>query len=401
MGGEGTGTLITGISGGGGIVTQPTIEPITMAELKLDLRMDSGSLADNIEESQSIVPGSHGIHELMTLDVAPGGAGWAAGDTITGVSSGETCIVVEVLTTTTYYVRDRSGTFTLGEVLTNGTDTADQGATYPTFATGYYLIGSAVEVLGYDAVVMLNAGTNGASGTVDVKIQESDDTTTWTDWSSGAFTQVTTANDNAVYEKAYTGTKRYVRAVAKVLVAACEFGASVIRMSATSVEDDLLNDIITAAREVVEDMTRRHLLTQTWDYALDAWPAENYIRIPGGNLQSVSSVKWTDSDGTETTLTEDTDYRVEINGDQCGRVVLPNSVSWPSGTLYSTRPIVIRYVAGWTAAANVPKKIKQAVRMIAADMYENRQTQVLTNQSYQENKTVNRLLASVKLWDEF
>lgn len=70
--------------------------------------------------------------ELLTLDVAPGGSGWVAGNTITGNTSSATCVIVEVLTTTTYRVKDRSGTYTLGEVLTNGTNTADQGVAYPT-----------------------------------------------------------------------------------------------------------------------------------------------------------------------------------------------------------------------------------------------------------------------------
>lgn len=72
--------------------------------------------------------------ELLTLDVAPGGSGWAAGDTVTGQTSAKTCIIVEVITTTTYRVRNRDGTFTLGEILSNGTNTADQGAANPTFA---------------------------------------------------------------------------------------------------------------------------------------------------------------------------------------------------------------------------------------------------------------------------
>jgi hypothetical protein len=69
--------------------------------------------------------------ELLTLDVAPGSA-WVAGDTVTGQTSVVTCEIVEVLTTKTYRVKDRSGTYTDGEVLTNGTGTADQGAGYPT-----------------------------------------------------------------------------------------------------------------------------------------------------------------------------------------------------------------------------------------------------------------------------
>jgi uncharacterized phiE125 gp8 family phage protein len=404
MSGSGTGTPVTALPSGSGLVTGPAIEPITLAELKLHLRLDSETLAGNLTTSQSILPGSHGIHELMTLDVAPGGAGWAAGDTITGATSHETCIIVTKLTALTYYVRNRSGAFTLGEILSNGTATADQGAAHPTFSSaGYYLIGTAVDVLGKTALVNLNAGTVGASGTVDAKIQESHDNATFTDWTGGAFTQVTAANDNAVQEKAYTGAKQYIRVVAKVLVAACEFGVDIIVNAATTAEDDLLTVLITAAREHVEDITRRAILTQTWDYCLDAWPKGNEIILPRGNLQTVTSVSWKDDDGTETTLTLTTDYLVETNGEMFGRIVLPYGVSWPSGTLYPSNPIRIRFVCGWTAAASIPSKIRTAVKMIAADMYENREAQSIhtTMQPYTENPTVQRLLASARLWGEF
>lgn len=374
----------------------PTIEPITLAELKTHLRLDSETLSGNLTTYQSILPGSHGIHELMTLDVAPGGAGWAAGDTISGQSSSQTCVVVQVLTTKTYYVRNRSGVFTPGEILTNGTATADQGATSPTFSSaGYYLIGSAVDVLGKTAIVNLNAGTVGSGGTVDAKIQESDDATTWTDVTSGAFTQVTATNDNAVQEKAYAGVKQYIRVVAKVLVAACEFSVDVIVNAAATAEDDDLTDLITDGRAYVEAVTRRALLTQTWDYYLHAWPSGSCIVLPFGNLQSVTSVSWKDSDGTESTLTVTTDYLVETNGSQCGRVTLPFSGSWPSGELYPVTPIKIRFVCGWTAAALVPRNIKRAVKLAAEDFYYHGDRHDVLRPA------VDSLLASWRLWEEF
>lgn len=387
------------------LITAPVIEPISLAELKLHLRIDSGSFADNVDETQSIAPGAYDItYELMTLDVAPGGAGWAVGDTITGVSSAKTCTIVTVITTKTYIVKSRSGTYTLGEVLTNGTATADQGAANPTFATGYRILGESVEVLGYTSLVVLQSGTNGATGTVDVKIQESDDNSTWTDWSSGAFTRVTTSNDNSTQEKAYTGTKQYIRTIAQVLVATCSFGTTIVRLTATSAEDDLLNAIIVASRELVEDMTSRALLTQTWDYYFDSFPSTDYIKLPFGNLQDVAAtqyVKYTDSDGTQTTMVEDTDYLWETNGIGCGRVVLPYGVDWPSFTAYPSNPIVIRFVCGWTTAALVFYKIKAACKLIAADLYANREGQIVSVQNYQVNRTVRALLSSAKLWDEF
>jgi len=261
-------------------------------------------------------------------------------------------------------------------------------------------VGAGVSVLGKTALVNLNAGTVGAGGTVDAKIQESDDNATWTDWTGGAYTQVTAANDNAIQEKQYTGSMAYIRVVAKVLVAACEFGADILTISHETIEDTWLNDAIQAAREDVEDTTRRQLLTATWYYYLDRFPDKNYIVIPFGNLQSVTSVKYKDSDGTETTMTVTTDYIVELNGEGCGRIVLPYGMSWPSATLYPSNPITIEFVCGWTAAASIPKKIKQACLMICADLYANRGEKII-GQSVSEDKTADRLLASYRLWEEF
>jgi len=327
-----TETPDTGTSSGGGLVVAPVIEPISLAELKLHLRLDSGSFADNVDEVQSLKPDSYVI-----------------------------------------------------------------AANYTTH------VGTGIDVLGYNAVVVLNSGTNVATGTVDVKIQESDDDSTYTDWTGGAFTQVTTANDNAIQEKAYTGTKQYIRTVAQVLLATCDFGTTVIRLAATSYEDDLLTDLIQAAREHVEDITRRALLTQTWDYCLDKFPDVNYIVLPLGNLQSVTHVKYTDSDGDETTMTVTTEYIVETNGTMHGRIVLPYGVNWPSFTAYSSNPIVIRFVCGWTSAAALPSKIRTAIKLICTDMYVNREAQVfgISGSAYQENQTVRRLLASSRLWTEF
>jgi uncharacterized phiE125 gp8 family phage protein len=269
--------------------------------------------------------------------------------------------------------------------------------------TAYTLLGTAVEVLGKQAIVYLQPINNGAAGTVDVKIQESDDNTTWTDWTGGAFTQVTEAIDTAIQEKQYTGSKRYIRVACKTLVAACEFGVAVLVKDAETDDDDLLADILDAAVDHVEDITRRILLTSTWDYSIQDWPDGDRIILPGGNLQSVTSVIWKDTDGTETTLTENTDYLVETNGEQCGAIVLPYMDTWPNGTLYPSNPIPIRFIAGWTAAASIPSKIRTAIKMICGDLWENRESQIVnpTNQPFAENITVKRLLASAKLWDEF
>ena len=310
--------------------TAPIIEPITLTELKLQIKQDSGSFADNVDEVQSLVPDEYAI-----------------------------------------------------------------AADYTTH------VGTGIDVLGYEAIVILNSGENQATGTVDCKIQESDDNIIYTDWTDGAFTQVTTANDNAIQEKAYTGSKQYIRTVAKVLLAACEFGTTVIRLTGDATDDDLLTDIIATARQHVENITRRALLTQTWYYYLDKWPSAKYIKMPLGNLQTTNlSIKWKDTDGTETTLTLTTDYLIETNDEKCGRIVLPYGETWPSGTLYPSNPIKITFQCGWTAAASIPSVIRTAVKMIGSKLYTSRGEDVYGLTVHEDN-FFQKLLASYRLWDEF
>jgi hypothetical protein len=71
--------------------------------------------------------------ELLTIDSTPTPAVWAAGSTLTGATSTETCVVISKVTATTYLVESRSGTFTDGEVISDGTNSRDCGAGYPTF----------------------------------------------------------------------------------------------------------------------------------------------------------------------------------------------------------------------------------------------------------------------------
>lgn len=270
---------------------------------------------------------------------------------------------------------------------------------------GYTLYGSGADVLGKKAIVFLRPVDNGAGATVDVKIQESEDNTNWTDW--GAFTQVTEANDTVVQEKEYTGSKRYIRTAAKTLILACSYGTDILVQSATAVETDKLTSILKAAREHVEGMTSRALLTQTWEYYLDQWPQGDTIKLPFGNLQSIAEFSYKKSGwasaADDVDMVAGTDYILEQNGAGVGRLVLPYGGSWPSDILYPANPIMIRFVAGWLTAAAVPYKIKAAMKLIAADLYFNVEGQIVVApaQAYSENKTVQNLLASERLYEMF
>jgi len=293
------------------------------------------------------------------------------------------------------HLRLDSGTFS-----DNITSTQSIAPGSQAVAAAYTLEGTGVDVLGKNTVVLLESGTNLAGATNDTKIQDSDDNLTYTDWTGGAFTQVTTANDNATQEIAYTGIKQYIRVVCTVAGDACSFGVSVVEYAPTSSEDDLLDDIIEAARDYVEEITRRQLITATWEYYLDGFPSSNSFKLPFGNLQTADLViKYTNSAGTETTMTLTTDYLIETNGDQCGKIVLPYGETWPSFTKYPSNPIKVTFKCGYgDAGSDVPEKIRAAIKMTCAKLYEGRGEDVLGVSVY-EDQVVQRLLASVRLWD--
>lgn len=64
-----------------------------------------------------------------------------------------------------------------------------------------------------------------------------------------------------------------------------------------------LENLITTARLDVENDTSRKIIIQTWDYFPQGWPSSDRIKLPFGNLQSITSINWKDADGAETNMT--------------------------------------------------------------------------------------------------
>lgn len=255
--------------------------------------------------------------------------------------------------------------------------------------------GSGVDVLGYSVLVVLQAGT--CAGTLDVHLEESDDDVTYTDVTGGAFAQVTVTNDNATYTKEYAGGKRYVRAVGEVADAACVYGVTVIKKGGADAEDTLIEGLITAARQMCESITNRAFVTQTWTLYLEDWPEDDWLKLPKGNLQSVESVKYTDSAGTVQTLVEDTDYLVDTYSEP-GRIVLAYGESWPTESLYPANPIAIEFTCGYGDADDVPKAIKQALLLLVGHWYEHREAVLVGAASKEIEFAVRALLAPYVLF---
>jgi uncharacterized phiE125 gp8 family phage protein len=239
-------------------------------------------------------------------------------------------------------------------------------------AAAYSLKGTGVNVAGKESVVLLESGTNLATGTVDVKLQDcaTDTDGSYADVASGAFTQVTTANDNATYEKQYTGGKAYLRVVCTVANATCEFGVSVVTNEQAVADATLVESYIKAAREYCQGFQNRAYANQTWELWQDSFPT--YFTPPLPPLVSITSIKYYDVDNTEATVTA-SDYFVDTKSEP-GRVVLAYGKTWPATVLRPVNGVCVTFVAGYGAtAASTPQSVKQAMLLLIGDYYENRE----------------------------
>ncbi len=133
--------------------------------------------------------------------------------------------------------------------------------------------------------------------------------------------------------------------------------------------DTMLENLIQASREWMEQVTSRALVQQTRAVLYRQWPDRHFV-LPYPPIQSVSSVKYTDTNGTTSTFSAD-NYEVVTNREP-GLLILGYSKVWPSATLlHDSYPIEIEYVCGYAVTedsppdyrANVPESIKSAIKL--------------------------------------
>jgi uncharacterized phiE125 gp8 family phage protein len=148
-------------------------------------------------------------------------------------------------------------------------------------------------------------------------------------------------------------------------------------------DDDLITDLITAARQQVENVTGLALIEQTWRLDLSGWREEPWhcwlpsgseaVQLPRPPLIEVTELAYDDVDGDEQELTEDTDFVVVLGGETAGLVLPAYSESWPT-----VRPmpnaVRIEYSAGYGGdAGDVPQALRQAMLLLIGHWYENRE----------------------------
>ena len=135
--------------------------------------------------------------------------------------------------------------------------------------------------------------------------------------------------------------------------------------------DNYLRGVIRAAQKAVEAWEWRALTTQTLTIKLDAFPSgTDPIYVPRPPLQSVTHIKYVDTDGDEQTWSSD-EYDVDTTSEP-GRIKPAYSYTWPTPRPGIVNPIEIVAVAGYgDDADSVPDDTKQVLRFLVKHLWEN------------------------------
>ncbi|MFW9804857.1 MAG: hypothetical protein ACFFFC_19530 [Candidatus Thorarchaeota archaeon] len=132
--------------------------------------------------------------------------------------------------------------------------------------------------------------------------------------------------------------------------------------------DFLIKTLISGARQQAEILQNRDLVTKGWDLYLDRFPGTADPVKLRADLVSVSKVQYKDSTGSPTTLTENTDYIVDVN-QQPGVIVPAYGKVWPSFTAWPSSPILIQFTSGMST---VPEIIQTGMLRLISEWFNNR-----------------------------
>ncbi len=132
----------------------------------------------------------------------------------------------------------------------------------------------------------------------------------------------------------------------------------------TTADDELLRRYLKRAYGWAERYLHRSLITQTLAVQFNAGEARSPITLPRPPVQSITSVKTYDDDGTETTTTS-TEYRLE--GTTGASVYVDDALlvaeggGWLIDRTYHA--VKVTYVAGYGAADADPMPVPEDIQM--------------------------------------
>lgn len=149
------------------------------------------------------------------------------------------------------------------------------------------------------------------------------------------------------------------------------------RTDLTFEDNSTISPMIATAVEYVEHKSGRALLDQTLEMRFDKWPNSKGFELMRSPVQSISSIKYYDKDNVEHTVSSNVYF---LENTIPARILLNFNQVWPADELRPGYPIVIEYVAGYGSTIdNVPARYVQAVLLLAAHLYENREATVISD----------------------
>lgn len=134
-------------------------------------------------------------------------------------------------------------------------------------------------------------------------------------------------------------------------------------------DNGLILRLITAARQHVEQVTWRQLVTATYEWRLDRLCGALYVPRPP--LQSVTSIEYVDGQGTTQTL-DPSAYTVDAHSTP-GRIVPAHGQSWPA-TRGHIDDVTVMFSAGYGGGDDVPETLRHAILMLVAYWFEQRES---------------------------
>jgi len=141
-------------------------------------------------------------------------------------------------------------------------------------------------------------------------------------------------------------------------------------------DDDLIEALITAARQMCEEYTRRILVTTTIDEYFDKFPTNrwnnlsNLIYLSRGPVASITSVSYVDEIGSSVTIS--TDAYVNDLISEPARI---QSVAGWFAAAGVVNQVIVRYVVGTDVSA-IPKPLIQGMMLVISDLYDQRNDRV-------------------------
>ena len=156
-------------------------------------------------------------------------------------------------------------------------------------------------------------------------------------------------------------------------------------------DNTYITSLINVATQVVEEFTRRRLMTQTYNLFYDEFPP--YIDLQVGDVASVTHIKYYDADNTLQTLAA-SNYDVDTKV-RPGRIYESENGDFPN-TYERPNAVEVEFIVGGTAS-DVPAPIVQAIYIIVGRYYENRQDVVMGTQVNELPLMVDHLLTPYRL----